>query len=257
MKEETLSNLSKIFDILGLDEKSSQFYLFCLESGKSTINEISKNIKVPRSSCYLILERLKKEGLIFETPFGRKRTLVAQSPENLVDVFEKKKEESENIYKLMQKMVPELNSISKTEQRPKVRFYEGFESIKKIYNETLASKSICVFCLTQNNTQDFRQFIDNYMDKVKKKGIETRELVTDTEYDVEYRDQFSNTKNQIVCVPKKFIVDTDYMLWENKVAFVSFKKGQYVGVVIEDSEIAAFERNRFNLLWQLFTNRVN
>ncbi len=248
-----MSEVNEIFSYLGLDEKSAQFYLSCLESGKTTINEIANDTKIPRSSCYLILERLKKEGLIFETPFGRKRTLVAQNPERLKILLEKRKEESKNVYSSINRVLLSLNSISHIPQRQKVRYYEGFESVKQIYNETLESKLIYVFCLTQNNNFDFTRFIDRYMNRVRKKRIETRELVTDTDYDIEYRNKFTTKKNKIVCVPKKYIANIDYMLWNNKVAFISFKKGIYTGIVIEDQEIANFERNRFNLLWQLFS----
>jgi len=255
MQEAIMSEVNKIFGYLGLDEKSAQFYLSCLESGKTTINEVAKNIKAPRSSCYLILERLKKEGLIFETPFGRKRTLVAQNPERLKILLEKRKEESENVYGSIKQILSTLNSISQIPQRQKVRYYEGFESIKQIYNETLESKLIHVFCLTQNNSFEFKEFIDKYMNRLKKKGIETKELVTDTDYDIEYRDEFSTQKNKIVCVPKEYIANTDYMLWDDKVAFISFKNGRYTGIVIEDQEIASFEKNRFTLLWKMFTKK--
>lgn len=253
MQDETIFEVNKIFDFLDLGEKSAQFYLSCLESGKTTINEVAKNIKAPRSSCYLILERLKKEGLIFETPFGRKRTLVAQNPERLKILLENRREKSENAYSSIKQILSTLNSISQIPQRQKVRYYEGFESIKQIYNETLESKLIYVFCLTQNNSSEFKEFIDRYMNRLKKKGIETRELVTDSDYDIEYRDEFSTQKNKIVCVSKEYIANTDYMLWDDKVAFISFKNGRYTGIVIEDQEIATFERNRFNLLWKVFS----
>ncbi len=60
MQEVIMSEVNEIFGYLGLGEKSAQFYLICLESGKTTINEIANDIKIPRSSCCLILERLKR-----------------------------------------------------------------------------------------------------------------------------------------------------------------------------------------------------
>ena len=111
MNEETIAELEKIFEYLGLDNKSAQFYLSCLESGKTTINEISKDIKIPRSTCYLILEKLKKEGIIFETPFGRKRTLVAMEPQNLINILKNKSEESQNTYSLAKEILPKLKGM--------------------------------------------------------------------------------------------------------------------------------------------------
>jgi hypothetical protein len=214
---------------------------------------VSKNIDVARSTCYLILEKLKALGLIIETPFGKKRSLLAQDPNNLINLLKEKKENSEKAYDLVQQILPELSPYSKVSVGTKVRFYEGFESIKQIYNESLEAEFISVFCLTQNSNVEFKKFIENYMNRLIKKGIKTCEVVTDYESDIEYKNKFTTDLNKIICVPKDFCADTDYMLWDNKVAFISFKNQIYTGIIIEDQEIANFEKKRFDLLWKLFT----
>lgn len=251
MDEEIFVELEKVFKYLNLDNKSTQFYLSCLESGKTTINEISKNIKVPRSTCYLILEKLKKEGIIFETPFGRKRTLVAQTPQNLINILKNKNEQSQNTYILAEKLLPKLNSLSQTSQKPKVRYYEGIKSIKQIYFETLnEAKEIFVFCLNQPINQEMGEFIENYMKKIIKKKIKTNEIVSDTELDLNYVKSFSTSQNKIISISKQYNTETDYLIWDNKVAFISYGKNDPVGIIIEDQEIAKFEKMRFQLLWQ-------
>lgn len=252
MNEETIIELKKIFEYLGLDDKSAQFYLSCLESGKTTINEISKDINVPRSTCYLILEKLKKEGIIFETPFGRKRTLVAMEPQNLINILKNKSEESQNTYSLAKEILPKLNSISPFSKRPKVRFYEGFESIKQIYLEILKeAKEISVFCLNQPTDPEILNFLEkSFLNKVIQKGIKTNEIVSDTKYDSWYKNQHATPINKIVQISKEFNTDTDYMIWNDKVAFISYGTNIPVGIIIEDKEIVKFEKVRFKLLWQ-------
>jgi sugar-specific transcriptional regulator TrmB len=249
-KDKLKTDLGIIFQSLDLDEKSTEFYLNCLVNGKTTINQVSKNIGVARSSCYLILERLKTLGLILETPFGKKRSLLAESPNKIIALLEKRKEESFKAFELAKNVLPEIGVYSSIDVNTKVRFYEGFESIKQIYNETLEARLIHVFCLTHVVDNKFKEFINNYMDKLIKKGIVTREIVTDDEDNLEYKRKFSTKSNTIVCISEKHRTDTDYMLWDNKVAFISFKKDRYAGIVIEDQEITNFERMRFNLLWQ-------
>jgi sugar-specific transcriptional regulator TrmB len=254
-KDKLKNDLEVIFQSLDLDEKSAEFYLNCLINGKTTINQISKNIGVARSTCYLIMERLKFLGLILETPFGKKRSLIAQSPDKIIGLLEKKKKDSELAFELAKSVLPAVKLYSSVDTNTKIRFYEGFESIKQIYNETLEAKLIYVFCLTHVVDKRFKEFIDNYMNRLIKKGIKTREIVTDGEDDLEYKREFSTKLNTIICIPEENITDTDYMLWDNKVAFISFKKGKYTGIVIDDQEIANFERHRFELLWHLFTKK--
>jgi len=248
-KDKLKSDLEIIFQSLDLDEKAADFYLNCLVNGKTTINQVSKNIGVARSTCYLIMERLKSLGLILETPFGKKRSILAESPDRVVDLLEKKKELSLKAFDLAKNILPEIRLYSSIDVNTKVRFYEGLESIKQIYIETLEADKILVFCLTKINNKNFEEFIDYYEKKLIAKGIETKEIVTDSEWDTEYRKKYSTKINTITSIPEKNSTETDYMLWDNKVAFISFMKGKFAGVVIEDQEIASFERMRFNLLW--------
>ena len=40
------------------------------------------------------------------------------------------------------------------------------------------------------------------------------------------------------------------MIWNDKVAFISYGTNIPVGIIIEDKEIVKFEKVRFNLLWE-------
>jgi len=252
-KNKLKDQLSEIFKSLDLDQKTTEFYLNCLVNGKTTINQISKNIGVARSTCYLILEKLKSLGLVLETPFGKKRSLLAEPPEKLISLMEKKKEDSLRAFELAKTVLPEIGIYSNIDVNTKVRFYEGLESIKQIYLETLEANKILVFCLTKIENKNFEDFIDYYEKRLIAKGIETKEIVTDSEWDTEYRRKYSTKINTIISIPQKNSTETDYMLWNNKVAFISFMKGKSAGVVIEDQEIASFEGMRFELLWSLIT----
>jgi sugar-specific transcriptional regulator TrmB len=255
IKEKLTSELEEIFQSLNMDDKSAKFYLDCLINGKTTINQISKNINVARSTCYLILERLKSLGLVIETPYGKKRSLIAQNPSNLVNLIKENKEKTEKAYNLVQEVLPQLNPYSKLSTGTKVRFYDGFESIKQLYYESFEAKLIYVICLTQIENVDFWKFMDGYINKLHEKGIKSLELVTDTPSDLEYKKKYSTEISEIRCIPKEYIADTDYMVWDNKVAFISYKNQRYTGVLIEDQEIARFEKNRFKLLWNSFTDK--
>ncbi len=177
---------------------------------------------------------------------------MAQEPQNLVNILKSKNEESQNTYSLAQQILPQLNSISPFSQKPKVRFYEGFESIKQIYFEILKeAKEISVFCLMQPTDQEVLDFLGkSFLNKIIQKGIKTREIVSDTEKDFEYIKKYTTPINKIVQISKEFNTDTDYMVWDDKVAFISYGTNIPVGIIIEDKEIVKFEKVRFELLWK-------
>jgi hypothetical protein len=81
--------------------------------------------------------------------------------------------------------------------------------------------------------------------------IYTQEIVSDSISDKEYQKEYSTSRNEIISIPQKYITNTDYMIYSNCVSFITYKDKKPVGVVIEDPEIAHFERIKFTLLWKM------
>jgi sugar-specific transcriptional regulator TrmB len=252
-----LTEILAIFKELGLREEEIKFYLASLELGKTTIAEVSKKISVPRSTSYLLLESLKNKGLIIESPVGRKRTIVALNPHELVRVFEEKGEKLAQAKSGFTKLLPELLSITNSlSNKPRVRFYEGKEGIKTIYEETLAYPEIWVHCTTQEAMEYMSGYLENYCQRVIKKGIKTKEIVSDSPDDLEYQQEYSTPKNIIKTIPLKYATNTDFMIYGDKVAFLSYRGGEPVGIVIEDHEIAQLERKKFEILWKAIKEKI-
>ena len=252
-----LTKLVEIFKEVGLNEKEVRFYLTTLELGKTTIAEIANKISLPRSTCYLLLESLKKKGLIAETPIGRKRTIIALSPKELFKVFKRKGEVLTQAETEFNNLLPELLSITNfLSDKPKVRFYEGKEGIKTIYEETLKYLEILVHCTTQEGIEFMEGYLENYCKKVIKKGIKTRKIVSDSPVDLDYQKKYSTKRNVIKTIPSKYSTNTDFMIYGDNVAFLSYRGGMPIGIVIEDKEIAELERKKFEILWRAIEKKI-
>lgn len=103
----------------------------------------------------------------------------------------------------------------------------------------------------QPTDQEVLDFLGkSFLNKIIQKGIKTREIVSDTEKDFEYIKKYTTPINKIVQISKEFNTDTDYMVWDDKVAFISYGTNIPVGIIIEDKEIVKFEKVRFELLWK-------
>jgi len=218
--------------------------------GKATINQISKEILLPRSTCYLLMQNLEDAGLIYETPYGRKRTLIAQQPEEILKKLQEKSREDASLIFFLEKSLAELKASIKKSSSPRVRYYEGKEGIKSIYRETFQAKEILVTCFSPSAILSLGDFIDKYMKRLLTKGVQSREIVSDSKADKEYKKRYSTDINKILCVPQKYITNTDYFIWNNSTAFISYAKQIPTGIVIDDEEIAKFEKIRFDILWK-------
>ena len=58
--------MKNIFQSLGADEKETHVFLRMLELGAQPVSVMAKFVGVPRSSMYVILERLKRLNLLQE-----------------------------------------------------------------------------------------------------------------------------------------------------------------------------------------------
>lgn len=252
-----LTKLKAIFGRLGLNEKETGFYLAVLELGQTTIAEVSKKTSIPRATCYLLLESLKQRGLVIESPIGRKRTILALEPNNLHGLFEREQKSLTQAKERLGALLPELLLISNHPAgKPRVRFYEGREGVKTIYEETLDYREVLVHCTTQKAILCMGDYLDHYLKRLIKKRIKTKEIVSDTPLDLNYQEKYATRRNVIKTIPREYVTNTDSMIYGDKVAFISYREERPIGIVIEDKEITDLERKKFAILWRAIESEL-
>lgn len=86
-----LSSLPNIFEIIGLGEEYSSIYSVLLKKGKQRIIDIAKLSGVPRTSCYEYMPKLINLSLIEEDIVGKSKFYKCTSPQNLLSLVYKYK----------------------------------------------------------------------------------------------------------------------------------------------------------------------
>lgn len=109
-----------------LSEKEAKIYLALLELEVVSVAEVAQKAATNRSSTYVILEALKKKGVVSttgETPMER---FVATSPEVLLRSAEDSAAGAQRQLDRIRGILPELKALHKdTKRRPNVRVFEG------------------------------------------------------------------------------------------------------------------------------------
>lgn len=237
---------------LGLDNKEVSAYLAGLELGPAPIAEIAKKAGLPRSSCYLVIEDLIKKGLFTTSYLGKKKLFIAEPPQRLLRLAKSQLEQAKIAFNNLEGNLPLLTSLyNLMPQKPKVRFYEGFEGIKTIFEETLSASEILVLCsgYTKPIEKKLNQYLEDYFKKVLNAQIPTFELIGEAPDAKDYQRKYSDNLHQIRLVPHpEGTVHIDKMLFSNMMALVSF---EYLnGVIIENKPIVDFEKALFWKLWR-------
>ena len=120
----------------GLSDKEARIYTSLLELELASVAEIAKQSNVNRSSTYVVLESLKKKGLVGISDDKKVRRYIASSPDILLRTAKDAADKQENIKSGIESIVPELKSLYKeTSNKPIVRVFEGKEATQYAYDD--------------------------------------------------------------------------------------------------------------------------
>lgn len=246
------TDLEKTLQQFGLDGKRAAVYLALLQTGRVPIPQVAKTAGVKRTTAYSILKSLEEEGLVSRGVLGKKQIFIPEDPAKIQTLLLVKQ-------KSLERILPELRSFyNLIPSKPKVRFYEGLEGIKSIFEDVLITKpkELVVFTSLDDLINILGTFIKNYTARKADFGIPTRAISTDTPLARRYNQlHYAQAKPpavpEIRFVPKeKFLFKTEINIYSNKIAIMSLKTEELVGVVMESVVVADTQRAIFELAWE-------
>lgn len=241
------SKILKDLEDIGLAEKHAKVYLSALECGGDVASAIAKKAGTERVNTYYILEQLAKEGLVYSGLKNGKRIYVAHSPKKLALLAEAK-------LRMVKGIIPELLRFESLNQtRPIVKFYEGVDGIKEVFNETLElprGSETLAYASYQTVYTHLEDFVPDFIKRRATKGISQRVIVEDTAQTREGLQ--ANDKRDLRLtrlVPKdEFPFEVDQInIFGDKMFIASLK--DMIAMIIESPTIARTQRAIFELAW--------
>jgi sugar-specific transcriptional regulator TrmB len=236
-----------------LGAKQATVYQASLELGIATVQQIAHQAHLPRSTCYLLLEELKSQGLISTTKRGKKTLMVAESPDKLVQLVADQQQSLGNARTKLAATLPQLNALyNAVPQKPAVTYYEGLTGIKTILEETLAASEIFVLCSGYSKPlpKALNSYLDDYFERLDQKQILTKEIIGGSPDARAYQKHYEGKFHQIkVHHFGDQLAHIDKMIYGDKLAIVSYEFLN--GVVIENRQIVEFERVLVKQLWRM------
>lgn len=250
-----MEKLKQNLKVLGLTDEEIKIYFTALEQGSVSILQLARETKIPRTTVYLLIESLCQKGLLDLSVEGKKKRYFPASPDEIVTLGKARQAEISESLNAIEKELPKLQVYyNQKHQKPKIRYYEGIEEVKKIYEDSLKYPEIYVHCMSQNAIEVMGGYIEDYIVRLNRRMIHTKELVSNSKHDLKYQKDFESERNKIVTIPEEFITNTDYFIYGDSVAFLTYKDNVPVGVIISDPEIVHFEKIRFLMIWERFNN---
>lgn len=238
--EESLRNL-------GLSSKESAIYVALLGLGQTTAYAIAEKSGLKRPTVYVILEDLRKKGLVLKIPHAKKQLFVGKSPEEFFS-------EAEDKLRLAKMVLPELLAIAdKPEKNFKTLYFEGEDNIKEVlrnFNKRMQGKEILGFYAreTEGISPAMREFFHEWNEEGKKLGVTLRGVTPDDPSLQWYKERSEYFGAKIKYLdPKIYLSDCSIEIGDNFVQIFSLRHMQVI--LLENPDIAHTMRQIFEIVW--------
>jgi sugar-specific transcriptional regulator TrmB len=253
-----IAQLAAQLQALGLEERQAKVYVATLFLGQSSVQQIAAQADVKRSTTYLVLDELKRLGLVNEVTKSGKTTFVAEPPEELDRYFDAKIKELQSSQKELKGFLPTLRDASRGQQEaPSVRFFTGSEGAKQTsdYARRKSQRGDTIYAFSDAdkiNAVVPGHLETNVRDRLKK-SIGVRQIYSGSKVDVPTDPKL---KRQSIKVDSP--IAADLVFYQNMIVIRTYDTKDNIGVVIEHPSAAAAFRQLFELAWQfLSSGKIN
>jgi sugar-specific transcriptional regulator TrmB len=232
---------------LGLNEKEARTYITLLELGSSSAYKVSQKSGIKKPTTYVVLEELRKKGMVLKTPGKTKTLYKAQNPEELFEKIESTLTRSKRI-------LPRLVALSNQEKEVKTYHYEGLEGMRQIfhYNFHLPSMNnsefVGFYAKAENVAPDYLDLFHEWNKDSQEKNISFRIIAPDNKSLKQFR-ALDKESNREVRVISEDIYSSEVSFDTNGefVRIVDIPKQQ--GVILENPRIAKALKEIFEMVW--------
>ena len=247
-------------DKLALQPNEAKVYLALLELGQGNVRSVSKAAQINRTTGYDILERLALYGWASRAILGKKKILyAAEPPSRFLQYLENKKHQAERNFNQAKELLSDLQLVYKSDVKPVIRFFEGREGIKNIYNHTLQSKGVIYSVLDLSQyLPEFDQFGKEHVKARAEKGIKEKVLVVKNEAAKYFYETTYKGKKKMEAVGEYRVLDSTFTglpaaeinIYDDIVMGVLFKPNENAAFEIQNQSFANSLKLLFEIAWQ-------
>lgn len=243
--------MKQLFKSLGTTAKEMDTFLRLLELGAQPVSVIAKNIGIPRSTMYIVLENLKELGLVDEFERFGVKYFKCIPVHSIRDVIQTKKRNLEQTENMLEERLIKLEKLeSKLSITPKIRFYEGKEDAMKVYEQVLREKTFLAFF----NPSLVKKLMPEYHFKIpemlKKHRGKAKELLVSCSEALEYKKKYATEKHQIKILPPSIVFPSDTIICTDKMYMIAYGEKKISATEIISPSLVQSQRAMFELIWE-------
>lgn len=246
--------LELLFRQAGLTEKQAKIYRLLLEVGEERAASLAVKSGIKRSNTYALLEdlvttklasKVEKDGVWYYRP---------EPPTRVLEIIAGHEKNLAAAKSLAHDLVPQLTTQWKRAiDRPTVRHVEGEEGLYQVFEDIYQpGKKEIHGCVDLEVVGDVfpKHITHELIPRRVKYGMKAWAILGDSPA---AREVVSKDKEQIrtsVLFDKtKYPLPAEIEVYEDKIAMMSFARGEFVGLIIENRDFATTLRSIFRYIF--------
>ena len=238
--------LLNVLEDIGLSTKEAQLYLALLQAGPSRVVNLSRAAGLKRTTVYPIIDSLREKGLVRQEYQGLKKLYTAVSPERLEALIEERR----NNFK---RMLPQFHGLYNAGGgSTSIRCYEGYGSIKSLYEEILERTRAGDFYYAISNAEKWQSgdpgYYENFKLRRKELRCDVRLLLENNREGQRNLKQKERYQEQVKLLPKATKLSTTCLVvpWA---AITQQTVEPVMAFVVEAPAIIAMQKEFFQIMW--------
>ncbi|MCF7865329.1 MAG: hypothetical protein K9M11_02380 [Candidatus Pacebacteria bacterium] len=240
-----MNKLTQSLVALGLNEKEASIYIALYKLGEATSYQIAKESGVKRPTVYVIMEELRKRGLVLVVPHAKKQVFVAKDPHEFIQEFQSKSNENmRNLLTLLPKLShPDTDTIVfKGKGALAQGLSYGLRSIEK------DKEIVAFYAAVSKDLKVGSEYPEHFRD-LYKLGFTMKLLTPSNSYDAPFieDDKKYGFKRQKIS-HQLFSPRISIEICGDLTKTIIHKKREVI--VVRDKTVADFYRQIFSMLWK-------
>lgn len=230
---------------IGLNDDQTTIYQTLLKNGPLKVRDLTLKLPIKRQLVYKLLDDLTGFGLVEKEVESGSITLFRSThPSALQELVENRAKQLTNVKKTWESSLPGLISdFNLISGKPGVRFFEGVEGLKTIYDDILRTGQNFYLIRSKYEpvfTAQIVPVINDFIAKRVKQNIKVTALTPD-----DTPEEIKKTASEDAAMlyertwinQKYYDAPVEIDIYGNKVAILSFSK-ELIGLIIESPQIA-------------------
>ena len=246
------------FAKLKLEPEIADIYLALHAYGPQTISELSRNARVERTRLYRLLDDMAELQLC-ETEVRYKRSVIKPAPANNLQILLTAREQE------LRELQAELGSVEKIlrAREPanlpttRVQFYKGDAGLKQMFwNESRSNTENVSILFESMQMYTKTAFFERWVRRCNERNMQFRSVVGDhfldglkTWYSAHSNERLDHWTGRYVA-DEAFHITHNMVVYDDVVSYYNWRAGEIFGIEIYNAELAAAQRQFFEMLWE-------